>query len=180
MENIQQNSLFQVKNLLNELSVHINRINDIIIQMNNVVNQMNMPFINNINNQLNEMNNFMLMMNQINNNNMNNMNNNKKDYYEDDLYHQIVKSEQFRKDTFVNIQFNYNSIKVNIPYVNKNLTINELINLYLVRTRPWLINNYDNYYFFILNGSIINDCKNKFITTLIRDNCVIKVIEKQY
>ena len=111
---------------------------------------------------------------------MNNMNNNKKDYYEDDLYYQMVKSEQFRKDTFVNIQFNYNAIKVNIPYVNKNLTINELINLYLVRTRPWLINNYDKYYIFIFNGSKINDCKNELIKTLLRDNCVIKVIERQY
>ena len=152
MEFAQQGPLFQVQYYLNELSLHITKINDIIIQMNNYINQINNSqlFID-INNQKNQMNNFMMNnpMNFNMNMNMNmNMNNN--------LFPNMNKQDDFNeiihKDNLINIQFFYHEmLSANIQFANRTLTINDLLNLYLKKiNKRELVNNYNNNFFFII------------------------------
>ena len=163
-----------MKNLLNQLSNYIYNINDIILQMNNIINQINNPMINDINNQLNQFNNNMQM---INNNQMNfNMNNNMQ--FPNQINNKILNNNDYIN--FINIAFRYNKTigpVDNILSVNKNLTINELLNLYLKRTnKSEYIDKYDKHYKFVYNGNSLNSCKEKTINELIQDNSLITVI----
>ena len=61
--NTNENPLFQIQCLLNQLCSHVTKINEIILQMNIVVNKINNPTLNQYNMQMKEMNNFMNFMN---------------------------------------------------------------------------------------------------------------------
>ena len=175
MENNQQNLWLQMQNLLNQLSNYIYNINDIILQMNNIINQINNPMINSINNQLNQFNNSMKM---INNNQMNfNINNNIQ--FPNQLNNEILNNNS--PINCINIGFKYNHTggsPENILFVNKNLTINELLNLYLKRINKLeYINKYDNYYRFLYNSLNLNICKDKTIGEInIEDRSAITVL----
>ena len=175
MENNEQNLLFQMKNLLNQLSNYIYNINDIILQMNNIINQINNPMINAINNQLNQFNNNMQM---INNNQMNfNMNNNMQ--FHNKINNEILNNNDF--NNCINIGFQYNHTDGpadDILFVNKNLTINELLNLYLKRINKLeYIGKYDNYFRFLYNAETLNKYKEKTINELnLNGNCIIACI----
>ena len=171
MENKQQYLLFQMKNLLNQLSNYIYNINDIILQMNNIINQINNPMINAINNQLNQFNNNMQM---INNNQMNfNMNNNMQ--FPNNINNEILNKDDF--NNCINIGFNTGGPDDYILFVNKNLTINELLNLYLKKiNKSEYIDKYDNNYKFFYNCNLLNDCKEKTIKELLKNNSVITVL----
>ena len=174
MENSQQNLLLQIQNLLNQLSNHIYNINDIILQMNNIINQINNPMINDISNQLNQFNNIMQM---INNNQMNfNMNNNMQ--FPNQINNEILKNND--SINCINIGFRFNKTSGNVDnslFVNKNLTINELSNLYLKRiNKSEYVDKYDNNYRFIYNGLSLNKCKEKTIKELLNHTSVITVL----
>ena len=63
-------------------------------------------------------------------------------------------------------------------FINKNLTINELLNLYLKKNNKLeYIDKYDDYYRFIYNVLLLNDYKEKTINEFkIFDKDVITVI----
>ena len=172
MDNNQQNLLFQMKNLLNQLSNYIYNINDIIIQMNNIINHINNPMIKAINNQLNQINNNMKM---INNNQMYfNINNNMQ--FPNQMNNEILNNNDFKN--CINIGFkNINLGGTVFLFVNKNLTINELLNLYLKRINKLeYIDKYDNYYRFLYNDILLNDCKEKTIKELNISNYTIIIV----
>ena len=150
--NMNENPFSKIQILLSELSLHINRINEIILQMNLVLNEMNYPINNQFNIQMNEMNKFMDMMNVNQMNFNNNMDNSFK----------IKKNKFMHNVTFVEST----GIKYLIP-IEEDKTINELLNEYCRKSNKFdLVDNYDDYINFIHNASVINKQKNQQIKEL--------------
>ena len=120
--------------------------------MNNIItNQINCSIMNNgMNNLMNQMNNFMNMGNIFNlNENVNPIPENKKE-----MLNVIFK------------RCNLDSINV---YIEKNKTINELINSYLIKIgKNDLINNYEDKMNIIYNGENIITQKNKKIEEIFK------------
>lgn len=168
MENNLQNSLFQLKNILNELNVHINQINELIFKMNNIINQVNNPMLNEIDNQINQMNNY---MGGIINNQMNfNMNN----FQAKNQINNIFSND------LINVGFKFNHTEGPIDdliVINKNLTINELIDSYLKKINKLeYINNYDKCLSFLFDAKDIKQYKKSLIKEIIPfDKCYIVV-----
>ena len=94
-----------------------------------------------------------------------------------------VISKENNKDMLYNIGFkeDIRNKTINIGPFDKNKTINELINSYLMKIgRNDLIDNYDKYYTFLINATLLNCIKNKKIneSNLFNDYCTITVMNK--
>ena len=72
--------------------------------------------------------------------------------------------------------------KIVINSFNKNRTINELINFYLIKKgEHFLVDNYDSFYNFRFGGKLLNNRKNMlFKDSGLFDNCVIFVSDRKY
>ena len=165
MMNMNENPFSQIQMLLSELSIYVNKVNEIIIQMNLIMNKMNYPIINQPNIQMNEMNNFMNMMNV----NQMNLNNNIENNFE-------INKKKF----FYNFQFSESNGKViGFPFeIDK--SCNDLFNEYCRRSNNFnFIDNYDNYIDFIFNASLINKLKEKKIKEVFKGSPKINVIYHQ-
>ena len=151
--NMNENPFSKIQILLSELSLHINRINEIILQMNLVLNEMNYPINNQFNIQMNEMNKFMDMMNV----NQMNFNNNAMD-----------NSFKIKENKFMhNVQFVESTGIKYLISIEEDKTINELLNEYCRKSNKFdLVDNYDDYINFIHNASVINKQKNQQIKEL--------------
>ena len=158
-----QNSFKQLQNLIVQISNHVYQINEIIIQMNKIINQMYLPNFNQMNNLMGQMNN--LIGNQINiNQNFPNFNemqnfgfNNKNENFNDIIYIKFIKSDA-------------NPIGINI---NKNKSIEELLNLYLKRSGL----NYIDKLIILYNGESLLNLKEKKIREILENGCTITVEE---
>ena len=175
MEINQQNSLFQIKNLLTQLSSHISKVNEIIFKLNNIMNQINNPMINNFNNQMNKMNNFMGFINSTRPNyNM------KIDSFPKNNIIETLNND----DEVLNIGFKLNHsggpIDKNIV-ISKNKKVNELLNLYLEKThKEEYIDKYDTNFTFLYNGEDIKKYKDKKIEEIdLADKSYILAISNQ-
>ena len=121
------NSFEQIQNLLTQVN-YASKINEIIIQINNIINSQK---------QMNHM----MQMNMMNNNDIMNFENNFKPNINPLLNNQIPQQLNDRK---INIVFNYQGIKINIV-AEEYLPINEVINRFLKKiSKLDLINNYKN------------------------------------
>ena len=148
-----QNPFNQIQLLLIELSNHVSKINEIIIQMNNAMNQINLSMNNQFNNQLNDMNNFINMMNMNMNMNPINCNINDINKKEND---EIFFNFRFKNPSIFNV---YTSVSI-----EENKTINDLLNEYFRKNNRFdCIDNYDKNISFIYNSENINSFKNKKI-----------------
>ena len=163
-----QNSFKLLQNLIVQISNHVYQINEIIIQMNNIVNQMYLPNFNQMNNLMGQMNNF--IGNQINiNQNFSKFNdmqnidfNNINDNFNDIIYVKFIKSDA-------------NPIGINI---DKNKTIEELLDLYLKRNGlNNTINNYIDKLIILYNGESLLNVKEKKIREILENGCTITVEE---
>ena len=148
--------------LLSQISDHIYKINIIINQMTNIMNQMHSPMINQLNNlMINQMNNFANLNQKMNCNfNLNN-------------------SLQNQNINLTNIIFDHcNGTKVTL-IVDTSKTIGELLNLYFEKIKkPELINNYENLYYFEYNNMKIEKYKEKKIKDILDENCHILAKKK--
>ena len=150
--NMNENPFSKIQILLSELSLHINRINEIILQMNLVMNEMNYPINNQFNIQMNEMNKFMDMMNVNQMNFNNNMDNSFK-----------IKENKFMH----NVQFVESSGIKYLISIEEDKALNKLLNEYCRKSNKFdLVDNYDDYINFIYNASVINKQKNQQIKEL--------------
>ena len=145
------NNINQLQFLLNELNNYFLKVNDIIIQMYNIINQLNTPVSNKFNNQMEKIENFM---------NMNQMN------FNSNINTNIILGDNNKEKNYCNIIFNNSNFKTFIPIdINKN--INELLNEYLKKIkRIKLIDNYDNKFLFIYNGNKLNENKDSKIKNI--------------
>ena len=141
-----------------ELSNYIYKINEIILQINNLMNQNNFLMAN-------QMNNLMKQMNDINN--INNFgNNNNFNHNFEFLYNP--------KDLY-NFVFQDDDGNSTIITINKNKTINELLNAYFQKIgKIEYINNY-NKIRFQYNYDNLVDIKEKQISKILIDGAKIRV-----
>ena len=165
-----QNYVYQLQNLLTQISNHVIQINEIIVQMNNIMTQINDPMINQMNNFMNSLNNHMNFGNQINYNNNININNPFKE----------INNDKINKNEIMNIGFIQDTGIKTFITVNVNQTINEIINLFLKKIgMPLLMNNYENEFFFLFNGDILNKRKEKRVKDVLVESCLINVLTKK-
>ena len=122
----------EIRNLLTQLSNYTFKINEIILEINNILNnQMNNPMLNQNNILMGQMN-FMNFENKFNYN-MNPLNND------------IIPQEPSEIE-FYNVCFIKNSHPETVINIGKNLTLNELLTLYFKKiNKPELINNHKKY-----------------------------------
>ena len=159
----------QLNGFIREISNYINKINEIILQMNAIIfNQTNCPMmgqINNlINNEINRMENFTNKNNEINYNFNANVN-------------QCLKRGEnminYNKKT--NILFKHDDgTSINI-IIDEEKEINELINLYFEKIeKPEFANNYKMKYYFI-EGTLgsLEKYKNRKIKDILKNGHVI-------
>ena len=167
------NPFYQIQNLLNEVNAYVYKINQIILQINNIINlnlnnnnSNNFLFNNRINkaNNLINMNNFMNMMNQMNNN----MN-------DDILINKKKENINYAKVTFIKV----NGPKTELS-IDNNKTVNELLNIYFQKNNRFeFIDNYEKNFVFLFNAIFLNEKKNEIIKDMnIRNHSVITVIEE--
>ena len=158
--------IFEINKNINQMNYQYNyQINKINHPYNYQQNQMNYSY----NSQTNQMSTYMNMM-ETNANTMNLNNNN------------IIISKEKNIDLIHNIKFiDINGKFIIIQSFDKNKTINELINSYLIKIgRNVHVNNYDNYYNFIFNVTLLNAIKSKKIkeSGITLDNSIINVQNK--
>ena len=152
------NPFYQIQNLLMKISEHVYQINEIIKQMSNLMNQINFP--NQMNNLMNQMNNIMSMQNNFNFNDnigfsLDNQN--------------ISKPKKF--DIF-NIPFKRETGQQSNVIIQKNKTINELINLYFQHINlTEFINNYEKSFSFWYNGENLVNLKEMKVEEKLSDGC---------
>ena len=152
------NPFFQIKNFIMKINEHIFQINEIIKMMNNIMNQISIP--NQINNLMNQMNNIIPMQNNFNFNNNNKFS----------LDQNFVKSNDF------NIYFKSEIGQKNLVVIQKNKSINELINSYFQHIKlADFIDNYDRSYSFWYNGKNLINFKEKKVKEILQNGCPIEV-----
>ena len=167
------NPFYQIQNLLNEVNAYVYKINQIILQINNIIN-LNLNNNNSSNflshNKTNEENNFINM--NIFNNMMNQMNNN--------MNNDILNNKKKDDIDYINVNFIKDNGQKTLLSIDNNKTINELLNMYCQKNNRFeLIDNYDQYLAFLFNAEVLNKKKNKIIKDMgIRDHSII-VIEKK-
>ena len=150
MNNFQNNSINQLPGLLTQLSNYMFKINEIILEMNNIIN-FHLNFSNN--NLLNQMNNFINFNQNLN---------------------PICKQE---KKNYINVLFidKLNDTKVNV-FVEDDLTEFDIIKVYLNKiNRPDLIIDFEKELNFSFNGKKFGD-KNKIINDRLRNGSHINVV----
>ena len=166
MMNMNENPFSQIQMLLSKLSIYVNKVNEIIIQMNLIMNKMNYPIKNQPNIQMNEMNNFMNMMNV----NQMNLNNNIENNFE------IDKNKLFQT-------FKFSTYKEKIVFsFDVDKSCNDLFNEFCRRSNNFnFVNNYDNNVQFFYNADIINKFKDKKIKDVFKiDTHLICFIDVDY
>ena len=144
MQNIQSSPFMQIQNLLAELTSHINKINEIIFQMNEVLNQVNSPLMNQMNNMIS---NIKMMNPQID-------------------FQNIENNIEFEYKKPINILFALN----HTGYADYNIVVdesnklNDVFNLFLKKiNKSNFVDNYDKYFKFLYNGKQINSQKEKTV-----------------
>ena len=166
--NIFQKQFLEIQCLLSDLSNYSNKVNKIIDKINSIIIRIDMSVNSELNTHLNRINNYMDMM----------------DISPIDInYDNYISIPKIKNDGInYNICFKDESgNKILINSFNRNRTINELINFYLIKKgEHFLVDNYDNYYNFKFNGRLLNNRKNmRFIDSGLFDDCVINVSEKK-
>ena len=157
------NSLSQLQNLLAQISIHISKINEIIFEMNNILNnQINSPFINPFNNLMCRMNNF------------NNFNFNQNI----PLFNKKV--ENIVNKDVLNVTFKSSHFQTNI-IADSNITIKELLKKFFLRiNQPELIDNYKDKLHLLFNGVKLDDSNEKPIIQIFESrNPSVTVLEKK-
>ena len=141
------NSLYQIQNLLAQVSNYISKINEIILQINNIINSQN---------QMNQM----MQMNQMNQMDMMNNMMNLENRFMPDLNPLLNNNlPQELNDKMINVIFEYNGDKINIV-ASEYLPINEMINIFLKKIdKTELINNYLNKMRFLNHGKELDYSK---------------------
>ncbi len=172
LKNIFQNQFLEIQCLLSELSNYANKINRIIVQINSIMTKIDLSVNSEFNDRLNKINNYMSMMDIMD---IKPLDYNLKHYYS--------------LPNILNDGINYNICfkdesgnKIVINSFNKNRTINELINFYLIKKgEHFLVDNYDSFYNFRFGGKLLNNRKNMlFKDSGLFDNCVIFVSDRKY
>ena len=150
MNNFQNNSINQLPGLLTQLSNYMFKINEIILEMNNIINfHLNVSN----NNLVNQMNNFINFNQNLN---------------------PIYKQE---KKNYINVLFidTFNDTKVNV-FVEDDSTEFDIIKVYLNKiNRPDLIIDFEKELNFLFNENKFG-FKNKIISDRLRNGCQIKVV----
>ena len=150
-----QTPFIQVQYLLNDLKLQINKVNEIINQMNIIiVNQINNQNMNQCNMQLNDMINY---MNMINNNQMNfNINNN--NFF-----------AEKREALYCNISFVEDNGNKTFISIDIEKTINDLLNEFCRKNNCLnLLDNYDKHFIFFFDAKKLNQKKEEKIKNIIR------------
>ena len=144
MQNIQLNPFIQIQNLLAELTFHINKINEIIFQMNGVLNQVNSPLMNQMNNMIS---NIKMINPQIN---FQNLENN-------------IELE-YKKPINILFALNHTGYADYNIVVDESNKLNDVFNLFLKKiNKSNFVDNYDKYFKFLYNGKQINSLKEKTV-----------------
>ncbi len=152
------NPFIQIKNFIMKINEHVYKINELIKMMNNLMNQISIP--NQINNLMNQMNNMIPMHNNFNFNNNNN----------------FSLAQNFIKSNDLNIYFKSESGQKNLVVIQKNKTINELINSYFQHIKLTdYIDNYDKSYSFWYNGRNLISLKETKVEEILKNGCPIEV-----
>ena len=150
MNNFQNNSINQLPGLLTQLSNYMFKINEIILEMNNIIN-FHLNFSNN--NLVNQMNNFINFNQNLN---------------------PICKQE---KKNYINVLFidKLNATTINV-FVEDDSTEFDIIKVYLNKiNRPDLIIDFEKELNFSFNGKKFGD-KNKIISDRLRNGSHINVV----
>ena len=172
LKNIFQNQFLEIQCLLSELNNYANKINRIIVQINSIMTKIDLSVNSEFNDRLNKINNYMSMMDIMD---IKPLDYNIKHYYS--------------LPNILNDGINYNICfkdesgnKIVINSFNKNRTINELINFYLIKKgEHFLVDNYDSFYNFRFGGKLLNNRKNMlFKDSGLFDNCLIFVSDRKY
>ena len=142
------NSLYQIQNLLTQVSNYVSKINEIILQINNIINSQNQK-------------NQMIQMNQMNQMDMMNNMMNLENKFMPDLNPLLNNNlPQELKGKKINVVFEYSGDKINIV-ASEYSPINDVINRFLKKiNKPELINNYTNKMKFLFLGNELDYSKN--------------------
>ena len=147
-------SINNLQNLLMQLNNHLYKINEIILEMNNIINnQMKNTMMEPMNNLINQMLNFQ------------NINPNF-----------VLNKDYLKNFDIVNVTFIKNSLRLNIP-VESSTIFNDVLKLYFTKINmPELIDNYNGKMTFLLNAKAINGF-NKLSELTDAKNVPITVVE---
>ena len=167
--NIFQSQLLEIQYLLSDINNYASKINRIIYQINNIMSRIDISVNSKYNAHINKINNYVNIMNKMDMSPID---------FKYDNYYSLPRLNDMNYDICFKDE---SGNKIVINSFNRNRTINELINYYLIKKgEHFLVDNYDDRYNFRFDGKLLNNRKNMKSRELgLFDNCYINVLEKK-